>query len=171
MSYDSSKSAILLLWFFFTRPLLYLCVPANDENFSEKISQIFTVFSNSIFKVLGIYCLKIHNWHGFLSLQRYYAFLHLKLKLRGRYFISISLKLYSSLEHLTVLMLDMLHPYMSIVYTYHYRGVLKKKCLVQLYSFLLGGRIECCLLGNCPYCSDIVLQDFACVKLITYCVP
>ena len=50
---------------FFTEPLLYLCVPANDSNLSEKIGHIFAVFSKSIFKVLGIYSLKIHNWHGF----------------------------------------------------------------------------------------------------------
>ena len=111
---------------FFTEPLLYLCVPANDSNLSEKIGHIFAVFSKSIFKVLGIYSLKIHNWHGFFILvKRYYTFLHLNLGEEVN-FISIRLKLYSTLEHLTVLMFDVLHPYMSVVYTYYYRGFSKK---------------------------------------------
>ena len=86
--YDSSKSANLSLWFF-TEPLLYLCVPANDSNLSETVGHIFAAFSKSILKVLGIYCLKIHNWYGFFILvKRYYAFLHLKPKLRGQFYFN-----------------------------------------------------------------------------------
>lgn len=40
------------------------------------------------------------------------------------------------------LMLDMLHSYMSVVCTYHCRGVLKKVCFFVTQGNLQGGRVE-----------------------------
>ena len=52
MSYAPPESLIYRFMFlcFFPQSLLYLCVPANHENLSEKIFHILVVFD--IFKVL-----------------------------------------------------------------------------------------------------------------------
>ena len=86
MSYDSSKSAILLFWFFYRAS--FISLRASQWFKSQwKDRSYFAVFS--IFKVLGIYSLKIHNWHGFFILvKRYYTFLHLKPQWRGQFYFN-----------------------------------------------------------------------------------
>ena len=87
MSYDSSKSAILLLWFYrgsfiSLRASQWLKPQWKDRSYS-------VVFSNSIFTILGIYCLKfITGMAFFILVQRYYAFLHFKPKLRGQFYFN-----------------------------------------------------------------------------------
>ena len=174
---------------FFTEPLLYLCVPANDSNLSKKIGHIFAVFSKSIFKVLGIYSLKIHSWHGFFILvKRYYTFLHLKPKWRGQFYFNKVETLFNirTLDCLNVWRTSPIH--VSCVHLLLWRFLKKivwcSSCSLLIFaaqktnestelqilctqSFLLVGRIECCLQGNISYYSDILQQYLVCIKPIT----